>query len=146
MLKSILIGMYESIDLLWTSTIRLISLSLTRKSPTLYKISAISTAFEFNINFQWAKRAFRWQPRMGLGQMGLRRICNFNIRRRLDEKIYRCKNRITKLSLDHLWWAIDDHLVGQNWRKWLMTKMKSCYFKSAIEVLEQIRAYLFQRQ
>jgi len=30
--------------------------------------------------------------------------------------------------------------------KWLMTKMKSCYFKSAIEVLEQIRAYLFQRQ
>lgn len=97
--------------------------------PLFIKYRLFPTAFEININFQWAKRAFRWQPRMGLGQMGLWRICNFNIRRRLDEKIYQCKKRITKLSLDHLWWAIDDHLVEQNWRKMTHDKNEKLLFQ-----------------
>ena len=85
--------------------------------PLCIKYRLFPTAFEININFQWAKRAFRWQPRMGLGQMGLWRICNFNIRRRLDEKIYQCK----KNNEIESWPFMMSHWWPSGWTK--LTKM-----------------------
>ena len=71
--------------------------------------------------------------------MGLRRICNFNFRRRLNEKLQKdCEKQNDEKEFDYL--------VRQKMIHKSLSKMKSCYFKSAIEVLEQIRAYLFKRQ